>query len=392
MIDIVAWYRFGVTGDARPLLRGGWSHLEAEFTWTIGPRSKVLLPHRADDRQVLLEISLNPLLLSPVLRKQRVVIRVNGEEVADETLFGECSLGLPVPTRATEGATVLDIDLECPTSVVPSSFGASLDDRQLGVAVREMLVFKTDKQASYVPRVRAPLFVSPDGIERAVRGLTGLALPDLAARFESIGHNCEFGLVQRAMGAEGLGLLRMGGLPVRRLIEGLDLAFEGVDVPGNLVTYLSDPSLSGDPNLREFMVRDIRYETNYHTNMTDRDVDADEVLRIFYRHLSFLRRKFVEDLESCHKIFVFQHPVIRSVAQVRPILNILRSYGKNTLLFATDNSGQPPGSVEQLDEDLFHGRMLRLPPGRDNLAFNLPSWISICANTYRLWRESGRGE
>ena len=213
----------------------------------------------------------------------------------------------------------------------------------------------------------------------------------MAACFASLGHNCEFGLAQRAMGVEILGLLRFGGLPVRKLIEGLDLGFEGLEAPDNLFTYLSGAALNGDPDLHEFIVRDRRYETDFHTDMTDRDTDAATVLKVFHRHLGFLRRTFLEDLAAGHKIFVFQHPAIRSLAQIRPILNLLRSHGRNTLLFVVDTKDQVAGSVEQVEEDLLQGWTTRLAPGEDALQFDLPSWISICANAYRFWRMSGRG-
>jgi hypothetical protein len=99
----------------------------------------------------------------------------------------------------------------------------------------------------------------------------------------------------------------------------------------------------------------------------------------------------LEDLATGHKIFVFQHPDAKSIAYVRPILNILRSYGPNTLLFVTEDPAQPSGSVHQLELDLFHGYIAALAPVDRVPELDVASWISICANTYRLWRESGQG-
>ena len=115
------------------------------------------------------------------------------------------------------------------------------------------------------------------------------------------------------------------------------------------------------------------------------------MLRSYQRHFGYLRRKLIEDLQLGHRIFVFQHPAARSAVQVRPILNLLRDHGPNTLLFVTDGRGEAPGTVRQLDDDLYQGFIRRLAPGTDVLSFELPPWISVCANTYRLWRESGRG-
>ena len=54
---------------------------------------------------------------------------------------------------------------------------------------------------------------------------------NLALQFESLGDNCELGLVQRRAGVEPLGLLRFAGAPLRRLITALDARFEGIDDP-----------------------------------------------------------------------------------------------------------------------------------------------------------------
>jgi hypothetical protein len=392
MIEIAAQYTFGMEGSARPYLREGWSHREADFTWTEGTRSRIVLPYEAGDGQVVLEISLNPLLFKPIVPRQRVLISVNGHEVADETLIGESTLGLDVPGHMLAGATTLDIVLDCPSAAIPISISMSSDDRQLGLAVREILVFRAAVRAPFKRRTRAPLPQTQGGVEAAVRGLTGHSIPDLAACFASLGHNCEFGLVQRAMGAEVLGLLRFVGIPIRSLVNGLDLGFEGLEEPGNLLTFLPDAAIATEPARREFLVWDRRYEITAHTDMREDETTPERVLQTYYRHLGFLRRKFVEDLQDGRRIFVFQHPAARSAVQVRAILNLLRSHGPNTLLFVTDDRTAPPGTVEQIEEDLLHGTVEALAPVSDAGQFHLPSWISVCANAYRLWRESGRGE
>ena len=391
MIEIAAHYRFGVHGSARSFMREGWSHIEPDFTWTEGTTSRIILPLEAGSGQVMLEVNLSPMLFKPVLRRQQLIVSVNGHIVADESLIGECSLAVEIPEQALAGAATLDIQFDCPMAAAPAAIGKANDDRRLGVAIHELLLFRTAPRAAFTPRLRAPLPLADGGMEMAVRGLTGLSLPDMAACFASLGHNCEFGLAQRDMGTEVLGLLRFGGIPVSRLLEGLDLGFEGLEAPDNLFTFLTDPEHYTDADPREFIVSDRRYGTNFHTGMNNGSADAALVLKTFHRHLGFLRRSLLEDLATGHKIFVFQHPHLRSVAQIRPIINVLRSYGPNTLLFVTDKKDRPAGSVEQIEEDLLQGWISRLAPGDDAPNFDLPGWVSICANAYRLWRESGRG-
>ncbi len=47
----------------------------------------------------------------------------------------------------------------------------------------------------------------------AVSAVEQITLQDLMLQFESLGQNCEFGLVQRRAGADPLGLLRFDSAP-----------------------------------------------------------------------------------------------------------------------------------------------------------------------------------
>jgi hypothetical protein len=386
MIELAGHFSFGINGTVRPFLAEGWSVLEPDFTWTEGTRSRVRLPLAEQPGMLVLEISVSPMLMPPLLRRQRLVVIANGTPVADEMVGGECPLGIEIPEAFVQGTGLLDLELYCPDAVVPVEIGANPDERRLGFAVREILLFRTTAGQAFTRRARPPFPDAGDGLAQNVFGLTGLTIPALAGCFESLGHNCEFGLAQRAMGLEALGLLRFGGISHQKLVEALDLEFDGIDAPGNLVTYINDERDGG-----EFMVRDRRYGTDFHSELTQTETTSEAVLAIFYRNLAFLRRKLVEDLREGGKIFVFQHPEARSVAHVRPILNLLRSHGPNTLLFVTDGPGVPSGAVEQLDVDLFHGHVARLAPTNDVKKLDVPPWVQVCANTYRLWRETGRG-
>jgi hypothetical protein len=57
---------------------------------------------------------------------------------------------------------------------------------------------------------------------------------ELVIQFESLGDNCELGLVQRMAGAEPLGLLRFAGVPLRHLIRAMEARFEGMADTANI--------------------------------------------------------------------------------------------------------------------------------------------------------------
>ena len=70
---------------------------------------------------------------------------------------------------------------------------------------------------------------------------------ELTMRFESLGSNCEFGLVQRNFGAEPLSLLRWSNLTPTSLCAMLETRFDDVGNPENsFVQIHGDEYLTGD--------------------------------------------------------------------------------------------------------------------------------------------------
>jgi hypothetical protein len=388
MIELAQRFTYGAAGDALATLREGWSILEPDFTWTNGPTARLRLPFQPRTGQLTLELGLGTFVMPPTLPRQRLRIEVNGTTVASDTVGAECTLGIDIPPQAVANTNTLDIVLHCPDATIPPPIGVVTETRKLGICLHEIMLYWSPPPPPHTPRTRPPLPDLPGGLPQAAQFLTALSIPDLATQFESLGHNCEFGLAQRRMGAEPLGLLRFAGTTPRRLIEALDLEFEGIDAPGNLITWVNTEGHDS-----EYFARDKRYGIHVHSELSPRTTTQAEVLTIFYRNLTFLRRKFLEDLRGAGKIFVYQHWEARSLAHARPILNMLRSHGPNTLLFVMPDDTRPSGTVVQMEEDLLQGSIASLSPidGMVVTSVNETPWVHLCANAYRLWRESGRG-
>lgn len=89
---------------------------------------------------------------------------------------------------------------------------------------------------------------------------------DLVLQFESLGDNCELGLVQRRMGAEPLGLLRFAGAPLRNLLRAMRNRFALIDDPAHVRLQVENG---------EYMVRLTKYDLIYHAHARVGDVEPD---------------------------------------------------------------------------------------------------------------------
>jgi tetratricopeptide (TPR) repeat protein len=195
------------------------------------------------------------------------------------------------------------------------------------------------------------------------------ANPELAKLmfgFESLGDNCEFGVVQRHYGAEPLGLLRFTSTPSRLLIAALDNRFVGVGDAENttLMTHQG-----------EYVTGDARYHMAMHTFIQDVGDDREKRLVSVCRRIRFLRDKLLEDLKSAEKIFVYSCREVMDETVIRELWAALRRYGDNRLLFVHSASNRNAiGSVRRLEDTLAVGLI-------DKLSIESPSyelWLQIC--------------
>jgi Sulfotransferase family len=213
-----------------------------------------------------------------------------------------------------------------------------------------------------------------------------LPLGELMMRFESLGENCEFGLVQRRCGAEPLGLFRFASAPLPKLLAGLEAGFEGLSDADNLDVQLSS-------NGREYMVYDKRFQLLYHAWVSAAEMSASEVHQRETRRLPLLIRKLIEDLREAEKIFIFHGMEPLGEEEARRLLALLRGYGPNTLLWIeVADAEHPPGTVAWIGEGLLKAYIDRFAPGENAHDLSLDCWIAICREAYRLWRIGAGGD
>jgi hypothetical protein len=210
-----------------------------------------------------------------------------------------------------------------------------------------------------------------------------LSTRDLMLQFESLGQNCEFGIVQRAHKAEPLGLLRWASISLPNLIKGLNAKFEGLGAPEAVKIRLTNG---------EYMADETRYKITYHTFAREGEATPEALHEREYKRLRYLADKLIQDLEEAEKIFVYKKDEPLSNDQVRQLHVTLRTFGPNTLLWvATMDASHDAGTVEWLGEGLLVGRVARFAdPDRVPSTTSVESWTTVCANAWRLHKERQR--
>lgn len=202
----------------------------------------------------------------------------------------------------------------------------------------------------------------------------------LVTRFESIGENCEFGLFQRAVGAEPLGLLRFAGITPDHFVKALSSQLSGIGNP-NFTRMNTEGT--------EYVTRDTRYGMAMHTFITPGAAEREKIFEMACKKIQFLRRKLIEDLEEGSKILVYSVIGKASAAQREKMLTAVKNYGPNKILFVYEEGtvNFPANAVTLLSEDMAIGIRPRRP---ENVPLNsdipISAWLAICRDALSVFR------
>lgn len=206
--------------------------------------------------------------------------------------------------------------------------------------------------------------------------------------FESLGDNCEFGLVQRSAGAEPISLLRFSGfhIPIEhrldRLVAALTCRFDGLGAPETI-----EPYLAGEPGRREWLLREAAYDLMYHTFNLEGAIEESTLRERESKRLIFLQRKLLADLEAGEKIWVWRSEATSAADQIQPLYQQLRALGPNQLLWVVEADAEDRvGAVERLDSDLVKGHVERFAPYDRATEISPHSWHRVCEGAYQLFR------
>ncbi len=242
---------------------------------------------------------------------------------------------------------------------------------QLGRVMSARQLAEIDQEPERRPEIAA--MTQPVEVAR----VEDAAVRALLLGYESLGNDCEFGMVQRRYGAEPLGLLRWNYVPFDKLLAALDAGLEGMGEPDNTELWLS--------GIGEYFIRDRRWDLGMHTFMFEKQIEREAFLPKICRRVSYLRDKFVADLASAEKTYVFKAGEF-SLDDMHALHDRLRRFGDVRLLCvrpATMAEADAPlngraGEVFEVAPNLHLGFIDRLGGvnGYWDIAFD--DWVAIC--------------
>ena len=206
---------------------------------------------------------------------------------------------------------------------------------------------------------------------------------DLVRCFESVGDNCELGLVQRRAGAEPLGLLRFAGAPLRNHVRALNARFANIADPDHIRI---------DVEHGEYMVKLTKYDFTYHAHVKAGDMTPNALHRQQCRTVGFLAEKLMADLADPSKILVFRQNETLSAGDLVDLRIALSAYGPCLLLWVQEACpGHPPGSVAVADERMMVGYVRRLAERESVPDLDFESWMQVLRRAYAIGARAHQG-
>ncbi len=215
-----------------------------------------------------------------------------------------------------------------------------------------------------------------------------IPLSELYVPFESLGNNCEFGIVQRLTGYDPPGLFRnVGFLNVDAIVITIERNLEGMFDEGLYNFVLPN----GWPDWR---LDCMRYGFGFHTSISakvERDSDewrkkAKDTIAAF----RFLKRLFQDELRSGERTFVFRFISPLPPETIQRFLRAIRKHGPGWLLYIKEDANFPEGSVEYIEDGLLIGAIDRLsnenPP-----QINAQAWENIARRVIELRQNAATG-
>jgi len=229
---------------------------------------------------------------------------------------------------------------------------------------------------------------------------------ELVKNFESLGDNCEIGVVKKKFNDDTGGLLRWAfSSDFSLLLDALNNRFQGLYQFENLRPW------------SEQMVLDIKYNIAFHSHIHSVETNnayifkdsKEQRIKIYHPEFSkiqSLRDRLINNLETASKIFVYKrnkYSIYQELAieqdkppeafkslpltdeEVTQLHHSLTSYNKkNRILVVGIANDKQPGEVWEASPNVFYAAITKLAPYRNAYKSQYEEWLTILEHTLKL--------
>jgi hypothetical protein len=366
-------WSFGWGGTGNPHLLEGWSGPEHNYVWSLGRHSELRLPIQYPQATYTLLLDIFP-IPDARLAQRRIMVGANGRLLATLSVTTRIALALALPPMEA-GTDNIAITFDNLDAALERDLATYHDGRPFAFMLLGLWLIRRADLTLPAPIARAPL-PGPDTAAQA-EALSGLPMPALTARFDTLGHGCTLADFQLKHGADRISLLRFTAIDTVALVHGLIDRFHLLGRPDRIET--SQPDDDEHLWIHETTHR-FRYRSPWRA---DDDIDLPFIAHQMSRRLWFLRSRFLEDLGEVGRIYVFfLQPATQPEAEA--VAAALRLYGPHTVLWLVQDGSLPPGTVMRLGPGLLLGSMDQMP---GSPAPSDACWHSVLANAWAITEE-----
>ena len=192
----------------------------------------------------------------------------------------------------------------------------------------------------------------------------------LVKQFESIGNNCELGLLQRDLGFERMGLFRFAGSEdTRAVARAIAADFEGLATPDDL-----EFGHRGE----EWIAVSRRYALEVHTWRTRSELSEAQIRAAMSTTLGYQIEMFRELMASGERIFVRRVRRSDNIDGLAELHAALRLHGPTQLLWVTDpEPGEAHAAIERLGDGFYRGAHASMNATHWPTPCDRPAWLSL---------------
>jgi hypothetical protein len=183
-------------------------------------------------------------------------------------------------------------------------------------------------------------------------------LSELFEPFESLGNNCEFGMVQRFSGFDPPGLFRnVGYMTPEIIVNAINTSFAGMFEEGRYEFTL--PFMWPDWRL-DCRVHGFVFHTGIPASVELNSQDWIRKTSDSIRTFRFLKAKLLEELREGEKIFVFRFDFDVGLELVKRLHAAIRAHGPGWLLYVKQDPSKEFGWTQQHADGLIVAAIAKL--------------------------------